>query len=135
MLQDGNNLCRCFGPGHRSSIHLFERMNNIFIMQRYIRLTKRRTQASLKCSIPLFILVTKTHDNQITIFKQCFCTYPVHFRRFMVAPVIITLRTQHITRCITRFVISYRRCKNNRQVISCCTLHNLLAPVGMYFAG
>src|SRR5690606_22411195 len=59
---------RC--PSHRCGIDFLQRVDNVLGMQSDIGLAKRSAVASVKGSIPLLVLVTEAHDNQIALLDQ-----------------------------------------------------------------
>src|SRR5699024_5621293 len=61
-------------PGLRFSIDFLERMNDVLVMQRDIRLANRCTVAGVKVSVTLLLLIATQDFHHITDCHQLACT-------------------------------------------------------------
>ena len=103
-------------------------------MQGDIRFTECRTTPGIKRGVPLLVLVTETHNGDITGLDQVPGTDRVDLRRLMVASEAICFRPQTIARRITGLMVGHGRGKHHGQIIALRALPDLVAPVGVYLA-
>src|SRR5699024_1419548 len=122
-------------PGLRFSIDFLERMNDVLLMQRDIRLAKRCTVAGVKGSVPLLVLIAKTDHHEIAVLNQSACTNRIDFCRLMVAPELVIRLAQVIASSIASGVIGHRRCEYHVQASGLRTTLNFVAPIGMDLTG
>src|SRR5690554_886482 len=135
VLQQLNHLLRCLCPGHSRCIYFLERVHNVFIMQGDVRRTHCRTVTRIKRRVPLLVLVTKADNRQVALFQQGLGADSVHLGRLVITPEVALRLTQEIACRVAGFVVGVGRGELNRQAGRLGTRSNLLAPVGMDFAG
>src|SRR5699024_10435625 len=122
-------------PGLRFSIDFLERMDDVLVMQRDIRLAKRCTAAGVEGSTPLPVLLAETAHHKHAVPNQSACTKRIDLCRLMGAPELVIRLAQVIASSIASGVIGHRRCEYHVQASGLRTTLNFVAPIGMDLTG
>ena len=115
VLQDFHHLLAGRCPGHRRSVHFFEWMNDVFAVQRNVRLPQGCTESRIKSGVPLLVLITKADHREIALLNVGPRSDRIYLCRLMIAPKWLNLLPQHITCGITGLMIRHRGSKSDGQ--------------------
>ena len=115
VLQDFHHLFAGRCPGHRRSVHFFERMNDVVAVQRNVRLSQGCTESCIKSGVPLLVLITESDHSEIALLNMGSPADRIDLCRLMIAPKWLSLLSQHITCGITGLVIRHRGSKSDGQ--------------------
>src|SRR5699024_2431770 len=130
-----HHLIGCRTPSLCLSIDLFERMNDISIVQSHIGLAQCSAVASIEGSVPLFILVAETHYHHVALLNRGSRANSVHRGGLVITPELTFVLAQAVASSVARRVTSYRRGKAPVQPRRFGTALDLLTPIGVDFAG
>ena len=96
VLQNLHHLIRCLGPGHCRAVHLFERVDDILVVQGYVRYLQSGAVAGIEGGIPLFVAVAEPDHHQIAGLDQRFGSDLVDLGRLVVPPEIAAFIAKNI---------------------------------------
>ena len=115
VLQNFHHLLAGRCPGHRRSVHFLEWVNDVFAMQRNVRLPLGCTESRIKSGVPLLVLITKADHCKIALLNVGSRSDRIDLCRLVISPKWLNLLSQHITRGITGLMIRYRGSKSDGQ--------------------
>ena len=105
----------------------------LILMHNNKRFAQRRRIAGIKSGVPLFVFLTKPHNNDIGLFDTGAGANGVELRAFAVMPKLIRLRPQNLnTTIIAGGMICHRPIK--REVEIPASRNDLISPIGVNFA-
>lgn len=86
IAQNLDDLLGCGRPGLRTGIHFFQWVDDVLGMQGHVGFAQGGTEAGIKSSIPLLVLVPKAHHDQIRLLNQGSGTDGIDFGGFVITP-------------------------------------------------
>ena len=135
VAQGFHDLIGGGAPGLGLGVDFFQRVNDLFAVQRDVGLGQGCAVACIEGGVPLLVLVAEAHHHQIGLFDQRAGADGVHFGRLVVTPEAIVRLAQVVASGIGGVVVGHRGGEDHVQACGFCAALDLFAPVGVNLAG
>src|SRR5690625_7884177 len=104
-------------------------MNNIGIVERYVRFAERGAVSGIKSGVPLLIFIAEPDHYEIGVLDQSAGADRINLRGLVVAPKIAVRLGQVVTCCVGGGVIGDGRGGGSAQASFGCAALNFVAPL------
>ncbi len=110
-------------------------MNDLFGVQGDIGFAKGGAVTGVEGGIPLFVFVTEADNRYVALLDQSLGADGVDLGGLMVAPEAFFLGVEYIASGVAGFVVGVGGSKGDIQFLLAAAFNDLIAPVGVDFAG
>ncbi len=104
-------------------------------MERDIGLAEGGAVTGVEGGIPLFVFVSEADNRYVALLDQSLGADGVDLGGLMIAPEVLFLGAEYIASGVAGFVVGVGRGKGDIQFLLEAAFNDLIAPVGVDFAG